>query len=61
MITFEDGSAGDVDYARFGTGYARYRQPDPAIAARILVALGDARTVLNVGAGRDRTSRVIAR
>jgi SAM-dependent methyltransferase len=28
-----------------------YRKPDPRIAARILQALGDAETVLNVGAG----------
>jgi SAM-dependent methyltransferase len=47
----EDGSAGDADYSRIGDGYARIRQPDPRIAARILAALGDARTVLNVGAG----------
>lgn len=31
--------------------YARYRRSDPRIAARIHAALGDARTVLNVGAG----------
>jgi len=31
--------------------YARHRRPDPRIAARIQAALGDARTVLNVGAG----------
>ena len=46
-----DGSAGDADYGVIGTGYARYRQPEPRIAAMILAALGDARTVLNVGAG----------
>jgi hypothetical protein len=46
-----DGSAGDVDYARFGQDYARYRQPDPYIAAQIVDALGAAETVLNVGAG----------
>lgn len=46
-----DGSAGDVDYGEIGSNYARYRQPEPAIAAQILEALGDARTVLNVGAG----------
>jgi SAM-dependent methyltransferase len=46
-----DGSAGDVDYGEIGGSYARYRQPDPAIAAQILEALGDSRTVLNVGAG----------
>jgi SAM-dependent methyltransferase len=48
---FDDGSAGDVDYGVIGVEYARYRQPDPRIAARILHALGDAETVLNVGAG----------
>jgi SAM-dependent methyltransferase len=46
-----DGSAGDADYAVIGPIYTRYRQPDPRIAARIAAALGDARTVLNVGAG----------
>lgn len=46
-----DGSAGDADYGSIGRGYASYRQPDPRIAARIVEALGDARTVLNVGAG----------
>lgn len=48
---YSDGSAGDADYSRIGKGYALIRQPDPRIAARILDALGDARTVLNVGAG----------
>jgi SAM-dependent methyltransferase len=46
-----DGSAGDADYGAIGTSYARYRRPDPRIAARISQALGAARTVLNVGAG----------
>jgi SAM-dependent methyltransferase len=46
-----DGSAGDADYSRIGAGYALIRQPDPRIAAHILAALGDAHTVLNVGAG----------
>lgn len=32
-------------------GYAGRRRPDPRIAAAILSTLGDARTVLNVGAG----------
>ena len=40
-----------VDYERHGRTYARYRRADPRIAARIHAALGDARTVLNVGAG----------
>jgi hypothetical protein len=47
----QDGGAGDADYQRIGRGYARFRQPDPAIAAQIAAALGDARSVLNVGAG----------
>src|SRR5271170_3575948 len=40
-----------VDYERHGRTYARHRRPDPRIAARIDAALGNARTVLNVGAG----------
>ena len=46
-----DGSAGDADYTTIGVDYARYRRPDPRIAARIMDAIGDARTLLNVGAG----------
>lgn len=46
-----DGSAGDADYEKIGRGYARFRQPEPAIAAVVQEALGNARTVLNVGAG----------
>lgn len=46
-----DGSAGDVDYGEIGRSYAHYRKPDPFIAAQIRRALGDAETVLNVGAG----------
>jgi SAM-dependent methyltransferase len=38
-------------YDRIGVGYRQVRRPDPRIAARIEAALGDARTVLNVGAG----------
>ena len=38
-------------YDRIGDRYASTRHPDPHIAARILAALGDARRVLNVGAG----------
>ncbi len=40
-----------VDYERHGRTYAQHRRSDPRIAARIHAALGDARTVLNVGAG----------
>ena len=43
--------AGDVDYEATGHGYASGRRPDPRIAALIRAALGDARTVVNVGAG----------
>lgn len=48
-------------YNTIGHNYAAYRRPDPRIAAAIHTALGDAATVLNVGAGagsyepRDRT------
>ncbi|MBI1249977.1 MAG: methyltransferase domain-containing protein [Alphaproteobacteria bacterium] len=38
-------------YDTIGVGYAALRKPDPRIAAQIHRALGDARTVLNVGAG----------
>ena len=51
MTRHDDGSAGDVDYGEIGRSYGRFRQPDPVIAAQIFDALGDARTVLNVGAG----------
>jgi SAM-dependent methyltransferase len=40
-----------VDYEEHGRTYAQRRRADPRIAARIHAALGDARTVLNVGAG----------
>ncbi len=40
-----------VDYERHGLTYARFRRADPRIAERIHAALGDARTVVNVGAG----------
>src|SRR5215208_4951260 len=38
-------------YDRIGAGYASHRRPDPRLAARIGAALGEARTVVNVGAG----------
>ncbi|MFJ9547107.1 class I SAM-dependent methyltransferase [Streptomyces erythrochromogenes] len=47
----QDVSAGDVDYGAIGGGYAAYRRPDEQIARFIAEALGDARSVLNVGAG----------
>jgi SAM-dependent methyltransferase len=48
---YEDGSAGDADYGRLGPGYAAIRRPDPRIEAVVWQALGDARSVVNVGAG----------
>jgi hypothetical protein len=47
----EDGSAGDADYGVIGFDYARYRRPEPAFAAAIRGALGDAKTLVNIGAG----------
>ena len=38
-------------YDTIGRLYSRYRRPDPRIAAQIEPALGDAGTVLDVGAG----------
>ncbi|MEV4512645.1 class I SAM-dependent methyltransferase [Dactylosporangium sp. NPDC049525] len=43
--------AGDVDYHRHGQGYANQRRTDPRIEAQVHAALGDARTIINVGAG----------
>lgn len=40
-----------VDYEQHGRTYANHRRADPRIAARIHAALGDAETVVNVGAG----------
>lgn len=42
---------GSIDYDRHAAFYAAHRRADPRIAARILDALGNAATVLNVGAG----------
>ena len=46
-----DTSAGDVDYERSSAGYAVHRRADPRIAAHLHAALGDAESVVNVGAG----------
>ena len=43
--------AGDFDYEAGGSGYASLRRADPRIERVVHAALGDARTVLNVGAG----------
>ena len=42
---------GDVDYERYGGGYALKRRPDPRIATMVHAALGTARTIINIGAG----------
>lgn len=41
----------DTDYASLAGDYATVRRADPRIGAQLLEALGDARTILNVGAG----------
>jgi SAM-dependent methyltransferase len=41
----------DTDYARIAADYAEVRRPDPRIGAQLAAALGEARTVVNVGAG----------
>ncbi len=46
-----DGSAGDADYGAIGTDYARYRRPEPSFEKAISSALGDSKTLVNVGAG----------
>jgi len=43
--------AGDFDYTHHAATYINHRRADPRIAAHIHAALGNARTVLNVGAG----------
>jgi SAM-dependent methyltransferase len=44
-------SAGDFDYERGGAAYSTHRRADPTITALVHGALGDARSVVNVGAG----------
>jgi SAM-dependent methyltransferase len=45
------GGEGPEFYEDVGRGYARTRHQDPRLAAAIHAALGDARSVVNVGAG----------
>jgi hypothetical protein len=55
--------AGDFDYESSAATYALRRRADPRIAAFVHGALGDARTVLNVGAGAgsyEPTDRYVA-
>jgi SAM-dependent methyltransferase len=51
-------------YDRIGLGYSSTRRPDPRIADRIIQALGDSTSVVNVGAGagsyEPRDRRVVA-
>src|SRR6187399_1524779 len=44
-------SAGDVNYEATGSGYAVIRRTDPRIEKLVHEALGDARSIVNVGAG----------
>ena len=41
----------NTSYDRIGLGYVRFADPTREIEARIMSALDDARTVVNVGAG----------
>ncbi len=45
------GAPSSPRYDSIGTTYAQTRREDPRVAARLAEALGDARTVVNVGAG----------
>jgi SAM-dependent methyltransferase len=61
-VRHEDGSAGDANYGLIGTGYVCYRRPERRIAAFILEALGEATSILDVGAGvgsYEPTDRVV--
>ncbi|MGY2898510.1 SAM-dependent methyltransferase [Curtobacterium sp. PvP017] len=51
MTRTTDGSAGAADSGRSGQGHRQHRRPEPAFARAIAKALGDARSVLDVGAG----------
>src|SRR5919204_4542376 len=46
-----DAQMDETRYDAIGSGYSATRREDPRIAAVIHEALGDARTVVNVGAG----------
>jgi hypothetical protein len=41
----------DTDYSTLAVDYANVRRPDPRIGAQLAAALGEVRTVINVGAG----------
>jgi SAM-dependent methyltransferase len=48
---YQDGSAGDVNYELIGNSYKGFRKPETKILEVILSQLGNAHSVLNVGAG----------
>ena len=50
-MSMRSSPAGDFDYELHGESYSVFRQTDPRIATAVAEALGDAPTVLNVGAG----------
>jgi SAM-dependent methyltransferase len=45
------GGSREQEYDRIGAGYSLRRRPDERLARHIRLALGDAKTILNVGAG----------
>jgi len=47
----KDGSAGDTDYGIIGSSYSDFRKPEYKILEVIVSQLGEAYSVLNVGAG----------
>jgi SAM-dependent methyltransferase len=55
----------EAPYNKIGAGYALRRRADPRIASAILAALGNAQSVINVGAGagsyepKDRTVQAV--
>jgi SAM-dependent methyltransferase len=51
MTRRQSSDADEAVYNRIGSGYVRHRRTDERIAAAVSAALGDARTVVNVGAG----------
>ena len=51
MVREDNDMSGEQLYDSIGVTYAVTRRTEPRIATRVWAALGDARTVLNVGAG----------
>jgi SAM-dependent methyltransferase len=46
-----EGAVTSTRYDRIGTSYTRTRRTDPRVAAQLNAGLGDARTIVNIGAG----------